>query len=378
MNSDQKHRILFIEPAGNLWGSERSLYSLLTHLDLNAVQPVVCLPKYSSLGQKAIPSGITLHPCLDAGFKTRSAFSRLRNAFALFCAISRFHPDSIHINQAGFLKIVRLANLFHRKPVVIHVRLGTDAAFVARNAPRKTPFICIAISQFVADALHHQGIPKVRIQKVINPIEVPPKPVDRNPVPTEPIVGFVGRTIPDKGILCFIEAMRLLCQQHAGIRAEIIGDAGGVIHSDGSDFLEHCKRIVENQSGAERIQFLGFHPNPVERMPQFSVLAVPSELEAWGRVVAEAMSVGVPVVGSDVGGIPEIIQHGVNGYLFPVNDAQALAEAILKIMTDDEIRSRMSKQSRQWVRSQCDPDQHAQKVVNIHAQLINESKLHRN
>jgi len=75
-------------------------------------------------------------------------------------------------------------------------------------------------------------------------------------------------------------------------------------------------------------------------------LLVPSWAEPFGRVVVESMAAGCPVVALDVGGIPEIITHGVDGFLVPPRDPAALVSAVLTILRDDELRGRLVRQAR--------------------------------
>ncbi|HEY4612737.1 MAG TPA: glycosyltransferase family 4 protein, partial [Bacteroidota bacterium] len=75
----------------------------------------------------------------------------------------------------------------------------------------------------------------------------------------------------------------------------------------------------------------------------------PSENEPFGRVVIEAMACGVPVVAADSGGIPEIITHGEDGLLVPVNDKRALADAIKRLLSDKELYNRVRLNGRTTV-----------------------------
>jgi glycosyltransferase involved in cell wall biosynthesis len=94
-----------------------------------------------------------------------------------------------------------------------------------------------------------------------------------------------------------------------------------------------------------RIQFMNAQPQAelASRMAQASVLVLPSASEGLGRVIVEAMATGTPTIGSRVGGIPDLIKDGLNGFLIPPGDEQALANRIRWILTNP-IEARMMGQ----------------------------------
>ncbi len=97
--------------------------------------------------------------------------------------------------------------------------------------------------------------------------------------------------------------------------------------------------------GKARAMHLGYVANDTFLSAVYSaadVLAIPSLQEAFGQTACEAMACGTPVVGFDVGGIPDIVRPGVTGLLVPVGDTAALARAIAGLLGDDAMRAEMS------------------------------------
>jgi len=101
----------------------------------------------------------------------------------------------------------------------------------------------------------------------------------------------------------------------------------------------------------DRMRFLGQHQAIEEIVGLADVFLLPSELESFGLAALEAMARGVPVVGSDAGGLPEVVRHAESGYLLPVGDVEGMATRAIEILKDDERRREMGQAARHRVES---------------------------
>ncbi len=146
---------------------------------------------------------------------------------------------------------------------------------------------------------------------------------------------FVGRFHESKGIDVLIEAMRIVIKDFPDIKLEII--AGG----DPTYYID----LVQKYSLEKNIIFLGKQPREkvLEHLAKAQFSIVPSLAEAFGYVVIEAFSVKTPVVGSDTGGIAEIIKEDISGQLFPVGDHKKLADKIITMLSDKELREKCAE-----------------------------------
>jgi glycogen synthase len=147
----------------------------------------------------------------------------------------------------------------------------------------------------------------------------------------------VARLIERKGLGDLIRAFALL--ERGRFRLEIVGG--------GPD--EQVLRSLARQLGvADGIRFLGGldREGVAERYRQADLFTLPSTAEAFGNVFAEALASGLPIVGSSVGGIPELVEHGRNGLLVPPGDPASLASAIRELAADRELRAEMSARNR--------------------------------
>lgn len=92
----------------------------------------------------------------------------------------------------------------------------------------------------------------------------------------------------------------------------------------------------------ERVLFLGKQDEVAELLSVADIMLLPSEKESFGLVALEAMACGVPTVGSEAGGIPELVAHGETGYLAPVGDTETMAADCIRLLTDDALYARMA------------------------------------
>jgi N-acetyl-alpha-D-glucosaminyl L-malate synthase BshA len=101
----------------------------------------------------------------------------------------------------------------------------------------------------------------------------------------------------------------------------------------------------------DRMRFLGMQAHLAEIAGWADVFLLPSELESFGLSALEAMAAGVPVIGSDAGGLPEVVRHAETGYLLPVGDVDGMAARTIEILKDDERRSEMGRSARRRAES---------------------------
>jgi glycosyltransferase involved in cell wall biosynthesis len=151
-------------------------------------------------------------------------------------------------------------------------------------------------------------------------------------------VGAAGRLVHIKGYDCLLQAFSALHARCPEARLEIAGDGP--------------ERVVLEQQActlgiATAVRFLGWRDDLDSLMSRWSVFVQPSREEALGIAVLQAMAAAVPVVVSDVGGLPEIVEPGRTGVLVPPGNTAALASALVGLLRDSEMRQRLGRAGRQ-------------------------------
>jgi glycosyltransferase involved in cell wall biosynthesis len=181
--------------------------------------------------------------------------------------------------------------------------------------------VVLADSQAVADRL--DGL---AAQVVYCPVELDPPPADA-PWAKEnghagPVVGFVGRIEPRKGVLDLIAAAPAIRAGSPGAEVVIVGD----------DPWDAFPDYLAQVRAARDVLHVPWHENAPGLMRHLDVLVVPSHQEPFGTVISEAMAVGTPVVATRVGGLAEVVEDGVTGLLVEPGEPDALAAAVLEVL----------------------------------------------
>jgi glycosyltransferase involved in cell wall biosynthesis len=162
-------------------------------------------------------------------------------------------------------------------------------------------------------------------------------PMSRIPAPPEEpgrVVLLVGAPWYLKGADVLIQAFKRVMDEFPDVTLKIQG------YNPDSAELEALA------AGCPRIEIVKAVPNPetLARISRALVLVLPSRCEGMGRVLLEAMGAGVPVIGSDAGGIPYYIRHGENGFIFPSGNADELAMRLGELLGSAELRKKLGSQ----------------------------------
>lgn len=149
---------------------------------------------------------------------------------------------------------------------------------------------------------------------------------------------FVGECTKVKGLKFLIQALNLL--NNLDVHLNIVGE-----YNVRSKYFKELNDIIVKGSLQDRVNFHGFveHNKLIEFYRKSMIFVLPSLSEGFGKVLAEALCFGLPVVASKAGAIPEMVVDGVNAILVKPGDSQALAEALRTLILDRDLREKMSR-----------------------------------
>jgi glycosyltransferase involved in cell wall biosynthesis len=239
--------------------------------------------------------------------------------------------------QAGRFDVVylnggvagRLLPALHGRRTVLHVH------DLVRRVPRfwRSASVVLADSHAVADRLG-----ALRAHVVGCPIEADPAPVAPPwTADGRPVIGYVGRIEPRKGVLDLVHAAPRL--RAAGARVVLVGDDP---YTSDRAYLDLVRQSPDVES-------YGWIDNAAGLMGALDVLVLPSREEPFGTVLAEAMNAGTPVVATRVGGLAEVVDDGVTGRLVAPGDPAALAAAALEVLgRRQEMGAAGRERARRW------------------------------
>jgi glycosyltransferase involved in cell wall biosynthesis len=273
-----------------------------------------------------------------------------------------WRPDLVHMHMSSHGSFVRKAVLFwiaraFRVPVIVHVHGSRFDEFHDHLPAPLRRGVRSVLTQAVAVLTLGERwagrirriAPGARVEVVPNAVVVPAIPAPRGG--GEPSVVFLGAIGERKGAFCLLEAWAKLAAEWDGpVRARLTLAGDGLV-------AEARRSIME--LGIERsAQVRDWLPasEAAALLAAADVFVLPSRHEGQPMAVLEAMARGVCVVASDVGGIPELVEHGRSGLLVPPDDADALGAALRTALGDRTARERLGAAARQRVLTEFDVD----------------------
>jgi glycosyltransferase involved in cell wall biosynthesis len=172
----------------------------------------------------------------------------------------------------------------------------------------------------------------------------------------EKVIGSVANLRPEKNHKLLISAFSLAAKSVANVRLVLVG----------ADCMEgEIQRFARHSGVSDRILFLGKREDVPDLLSIFDIFCLPSVHEGLPLTVLEAMASGIPVIGTDVLGINELVVNNVNGLLTPSNNVKNLSEGILLLLTDEHLRKRLSRTAKKLVDENYDLDKKVEEYESL-------------
>jgi glycosyltransferase involved in cell wall biosynthesis len=183
---------------------------------------------------------------------------------------------------------------------------------------------------------------------------------------------FVGRFDRHKGGDIVIDAFRRLAPRFPHLRLWCVGDDRGFVDDGGKEWTLREYIAAKAPEVAERIDVFGRIPtSDLERLRSRAYCTmIASRYENFPSVVLEALAFGCPTVATRTGGIPEIVEDGVNGLLCLPGDSEVLSAALGRLLSDSSLAARLGERAREDVARRYDPIRHAQRKAEFYLEVI--------
>ena len=336
-------------------GIQTHLVTLATAVSQLGHQADVILPETAVL-DPLVPQleagGVTVHrlPPSPVGRRARLAY------FAHLVRLLRhIQPEIMHIQQSipGYDQKAPLAARLARVPATViteHDFPRPQGRLRARLMPLLVHLVdgVITVSNFSRQLLANDPYPLDKISVVYNGINLEEfhylaQKATENSERIEQLgfsktsvanqhhftIGYLGRLEPHKGIDDLLHAAALLRPVQPDLHVNISGNGPE---------RPSLEALAQELGIADHVHFLGRVPDAADFLRQLDIFVLPSRFEAFGLVAAEAMAVGTPVIVSDAGGLPEVVDNGKTGLVVPVDDPPALAQAISQLADNPSLR----------------------------------------
>ena len=183
------------------------------------------------------------------------------------------------------------------------------------------------------------------------------------------MVGTVGHVKSRKGTFVFVRAAARVLQRRKDARFLICGRAATGRGRD-ARYFQAIEEFVNSNALEDRILFLGEHGHMASVYQELDVVALPSQWDATSRVLLEAMACERPVVATQTGGLPEVLDDGAAGRLVAVDDEVDLAEKILELLESPETAGKLAKAGRQRFEQHYTIDRHVDSMVEVYRGIL--------
>jgi glycosyltransferase involved in cell wall biosynthesis len=275
---------------------------------------------------------------------SKASFWR-KSVFILMSFVARI-PVIFHLHGGGFI------DFYHRKRGVIR-------RWLIRFVLDKSSEIVVLSEKWRRSVSQMTGNPNVTT--IANPVTVNSSLCDGDYRRAENVVLFLGRIDKDKGIMDLVDAF-----------AEITNSfPDTILRFAGQGDIEAIKRRASDKNVLNNIEFLGWVNGSakIRALAEATIYVLPSYMEGLPMGVLEAMAAGLPVVASNVGGIPEIVKNEVTGLLITPGDINRLTSAMRILLSDSSLRVRMGDAARKRIEEHYMPQRIVPQLEKLYAKL---------
>jgi glycosyltransferase involved in cell wall biosynthesis len=335
-------RVLHLEAGRSLLGGARQVAYLVQGLRAAGVDNIVVCPRGSRLTQELAGEVARIHPA-----PMRGDFD-LTTAWHVARVIRSQSPDVIHVHSRRCLQwLGGLAALSQRVPVVYTRRNPSSEWRWIGQCKYALYHRVIAISRCIYEQLRQLGVPAEKLRLVQSGVDLSPLTASRQELRRELglddaslVLGSIGQFTRRKRQSQAIEAAQRLVERYPHLRLVLFGNGP----------LEAALKRQVALAGLKRVvRFAGFRADVRRLLPALDVMVHPALGEGLGVALLEAAAAGLPIVAVRAGGIPDVVQHEVNGLLVEPGQNAGLAAAISQLLDEPELRARYGAAGRALV-----------------------------
>ncbi|KHE93350.1 MAG: glycosyltransferase family 4 protein [Candidatus Scalindua rubra] len=375
INDGKKFNILYLHNESIMGGAEIGLLNLVKRLDKNFFVPHFACSReghfVDELRKLEILPDFVQFPSIRRPNPVR-IYNTIRN---LIDIIKNKQIDLIHSNQPRSNLFGAIAAKIKNLPIVWHERCLERGVFDSDNIFSFLPDRIICNSSAVRNRFTKDKI-DAKIKIIINGVDLSEfNPelngsvirkefnIDEN----ELVIGTIGRIDPEKGYECFLESARVILQDVRNVRFLIVG---GAFNESSLAFEKSLNEMPVEKGIDKKTIFTGFRKDIPQLLASMDVVVLPSGIDACSRVLFEAMAMQKPVVATNAGGTPEIVQDGITGLLVKPRDSSDMAESIMKLLQNKPLSEQYGKAGRKRVEEMFTIERNIKETENVYLELL--------
>lgn len=337
-------KILHSEAATSFGGQETYILQVMRILRERGHQVEAACQPHAQLTARLRDEGFVVHTLYMDG-----ARNYIRGVKQLSAVLRQGQFDVVNSHSRRDTLLAGMAGRLAGTPVIVrtrHLAKKVGSLFSYTIVPNRV----VTPSEYVRQHLIEKGVKPEAVQVVypcINPDEIDHAPaldlrVELGLDPQALLVGCVAVLRRQKGHKELLMSLRPLFQKYANLHWVVVGD--------GTPGREELSALITELNLSDRVHLLGRRADVPSLLPNFDVFALATHIEASGTVFLEAGAAGIPVVGTRVGGVPEVIQEGKSGLIVPLYDIDALTLALECLIRDPALRQEMGQAGKAFCR----------------------------
>ncbi len=332
--------LLYLITEYDVGGAEKAMVRILSRIDKSKYNITVAalrrgrgrlLPELEKTGVRIETVGV------------KSRYDFVRSTFHLYCLIKELGVQVLVCSLSAPTVLGRLMGRLAGVPVIINwehsENLGGTPWLLLNKATSHLSDKVICDSRKVAtELMEHLHIAGNLVKVIpIGGVDLPEYRFEERSICENIEVGTIGSLTAPKGHNYLIEAARIVLEKMDNVNFSIVGDGRR---------LDEFRQLVEDLSLSGKVKLLGFRSDIPQILSKWDIYVQPSLWEGLCITVVEAMASGLPIVATRVGGIPESVIDGHNGFLVPPENPEALASKILELAENPDLRARMGRRGR--------------------------------
>ena len=357
-------KILHIEGGSHLYGGALQVFYLIQDLSKKSVQNVLICSVSSDLVVKAKPFSkvydLQMKSDLDIGLLIK------------FVKIIKFEkPDIIHLHSRRIAEVLGgISAKVCGVPCVLSRRVDNKEKKLLIYFKYSMYKRIIAISEGIKTVLTDQGIEEKKIICVKSAVEINlySKPIDkrifRKQLHLEPnvfLIGMIAQFIHRKGHDQLVYAVKNLKSEFKNIRVLLYGQG---------PLFSKIKKLVFKLNMQDNFHFMGFIKDLENHIGGLDLIVHPAEKEGLGVSLLQATTAKVPIVASNVGGIPEVVENNTNGFLVPPRNHKLLQQAIKKMILDPNLRINFGLKGNKLARKKFSINTMSEGNLNVYKEIL--------